>query len=100
METSSSAHMGQTRFSLVIRRVALQKHDLHSAKCRPDVLLSILKFSITMLFVDIYFQLNKFKLIFVAKYKNIVIVMLYGVGRLYFYHIECMYVCYTILSEA
>lgn len=53
METSSSAHKGQTRFSLVLRRVALQKHDLHSAKCRPDVLLSRIKSSITILFVDI-----------------------------------------------
>ncbi|HEY1248887.1 MAG TPA: hypothetical protein VGE97_07870, partial [Nitrososphaera sp.] len=49
-----SAHKGHTSFSLILRRVALQKHDLQSTKCRLEVLSSKIKFSIAILFVDIF----------------------------------------------
>jgi hypothetical protein len=48
-ETLTSPHMGQTKFSLIFRRVALQKHDSQSTKCKPEVLLFRIKFSITEL---------------------------------------------------
>ena len=84
-ETSVSAHMGHTRFSLIFRRVALQKHDLQSTKCRLDILLSRTKFSITMLLVRHFcYDLNTFKLIFIAKWNSIDVVILYSVHWMYF----------------
>jgi hypothetical protein len=88
-ETLISAHAGQTKSSLIFRRVALQKHDLQSTKCRPEVLLSRIKFSIMgLLFVCIFAIFGCIKLIIIVKRENVDIVVLYSVRWIYFYHTE------------
>jgi hypothetical protein len=88
-ETLTSAHRGQTKSSLIFRRVALQKHDLQSTKCRSEVLLSRIKFSImVLLFVCIFAIFRCIKLIIVVKRENVDDVILYSVRWIYFYHTE------------
>lgn len=52
-ETLESAHARHTESSPIFRIVALQNHDSQSTKCKLEVLLSTIKFSIMWLFVRI-----------------------------------------------
>jgi hypothetical protein len=72
-ETFESGHVGQAIRSFIFKTVALQKHDSHSAKCKPDESLGS-KFSITGFACISLFYYSE--LIFVVKQQIVVAMIL------------------------